>query len=462
MVTLADAIIEEDIYSVRQLLQYGEKANQLDEYGFTPLVEAAIVDNIEITQLLLQAGANPNQQDVTGGTPLQWATENNNLDLCKLLLEHRADPNAYNFSGQPILVMPMLRQQKLLTQLLYQYGADQVFAQDFINTKLLGHSYELVGTGDIVDPHNHFVEVDFEGFFLEVTIGLIADSVHQFQNHYAARQLRRYGGIVNLIVDIMLRASQLIKYQQYRVNLKKYKKTIENLIKQEPLIIPLGYEGHAITFVKYGDILAKCDRREESRLYDNIMYYRVKNPQTFNVEFIKHVLYEKLSDEFVNVELPSILNLQPLTELRVEAQVSGNCSWANVEACIPTLFFLILTQMDPDPNNMAHFKTLALNFFHRWREWNKDRVLQFLIQSFKKSDSIRKACKAEILAAILFQYSNMQQAADKQRLISILEVLSNSPCAYVLQNYLRVYYYMNPTEEGKRFAQLLKEYGYLM
>ena len=42
-----------------------------------------------------------------------------------------------------------------------------------------------------------------------------------------------------------------------------------------------------------------------------------------------------------------------------------NCSWANVEACIPALFFLVLMQMSNDTQALAHYKSLALNYFHR-------------------------------------------------------------------------------------------------
>src|SRR5206468_3297732 len=105
--------------------------------------ETAIIDNPKLTEILLNHGANANMQDVTGGTALQWAAENNNLALCKLLLEHGANPNAYNFSGQPVLVMPMLRRQTELRQLLLSGGANLAFAQDYINTKLLGHLFEL-------------------------------------------------------------------------------------------------------------------------------------------------------------------------------------------------------------------------------------------------------------------------------------------------------------------------------
>ena len=373
MPTLADTILQEDIPTVKYLLDRGEPASQLDEYGFTLLIEAAIVDNIQLVKLLLDYGADPNQQDVTGGTALHWAAENNNLAMSELLLQHQANPNAYTFAGQPVLVMPILRQQQPLKQLLYRYHANQVFAQDFINTKLLGHVFELVGTADINDPQHQFIEVDFEGFFLEVTLGLVSDSVYQFQNHFAARQLRRYSGLSSIAVGAIQRASQLIKYQQYRVDIQQHRTKIDALIQQEPLIIPIGYEGHAITFIKQGNILAKCDRREESRLYDNVMFYRINHPKKCDHQFIKNLIYEKQSSQFINTELPSILALQPLTELKIEAQTSGNCSWANVEACIPAIFFLSLIQMDNQADHLAYYKTLSLNFFHQWRDWNKNR-----------------------------------------------------------------------------------------
>lgn len=459
MVTLADAILQEDINSVRQQLRY-EDVNQIDEYGFTPLIESAIVDNIDIAELLLNQGANANQQDVTGGTALQWAVENNNQTFCQKLLTRGADPNSYNFSGQPVLVMPILRQQTALRQLLISAGADLVFAQDYINTKLLGHMYELVGVANIIDPQHQYVEVDFEGFYLEVTIGLIAESLFQFQNHFAARNLRRYSGLSQFIVEVMQRGAQLIKYQQYRVDKRKYQKEIDALVRQEPVLIPVGYEGHAITFLKRGDIWVKCDRREDSRLYDNVMFYRIRNREAASPEFLKSLIYKKQSDRFINEDIDVILGLEPITEIKVDAQISGNCSWANVEASIPALFFLVLMQTSRDSQATAYYKTLALNYFQRWREWNKDRALHQCIQSYREGDSVRKACKAEILAAILFERCDYSLKADRERIELILSVLLSSPYEYILKNYLKVYYTESYTEEGKRFAAMLKDYGY--
>jgi len=459
--SLADEIINENTENVRAILRAGIDVNQLDEYGFTPLIEAAIADNVQIAEEIIRAGADVNLQDATGGTALTWAVENNNVVLTELLLKLGADANTYTFSGQPVLTMPLLRRQQEIKKLLQKYGAELRFAQDYINTKLLGHVYELVGTADLIAPNNSFVEIDFEGFYLEVTLGIIANALAQFQNHFAARKLKQFAEITQVVINVIERAAYLIKFQQYRTDLAEHKQQIDSLILQEPLLIPVGYEGHAITFIKLGTIIAKCDRREDSRLYDNIVFYQVTRPERLTPAFLKDLFYQKKSDEFVNDELPAFLGLKPITELKIEAQISGNCSWANVEAAIPTVFFLLLMASDQNAKNLSQYKNMALNYFHQWREWNKERSLQFCIQSFREGDTIRNACKAEILAAILYQRCRYSQAADRERIEAILNVLTQAPYQHVLQNYVKTYSYEGISEEGREFAQMLRAYGYL-
>jgi len=38
------------------------------------------------------------------------------------------------------------------------------FAQDYINTKLLGHAFELVGTADIINPKMNLLKSILKGF----------------------------------------------------------------------------------------------------------------------------------------------------------------------------------------------------------------------------------------------------------------------------------------------------------
>jgi hypothetical protein len=460
MPSLTDAILEENLSAIDYFLANGADVNEIDIYGFTPLIEAAIVNNQQICQRLLVAGADVNGQDTVGGSALHWACENNNTALCQLLLKHHANPNLYNFAGQPPLVLPTLRQQSSLRQLLIKQGADEIFCQDFLNTKLLGHLFELVGTASIISPQQEYVEVNFEGYYLEVTINLIRHELANFLNHYAARELRRFAMIGNFIVNVLQHANQLCQFQQYRIDIKKHQSQISQLLAFEPLIIPVGYEGHAITFIKYQDIWIKCDRREDSRLYDNIVLYQVTNTRQLTEQFIQFLLYQKHSSEFINDELQRLLGLKPLTEIKVEAQISGNCTWANVEATIPALFYLIISNGNQDLESMPYYKTLSLNYFNRWREWCKDRQLNFCIQSYHKADVIRRACKAEVLACILFQHSHDRSANNEKRLQAIYQLLNDSPYRYLLQNYLRIYYYESTSEEGKHFATLLREYDF--
>jgi hypothetical protein len=463
-ISLADAIIDEDIEAVRHILQFGVDLNEWDEYGFTYLIEAAIANNIEIARLLINRGAQTNMQDSTGGTALHWAVDNNNLEFVKLLLDHGADPNAFTFAGQPALMLPLLRHQAPLKKLLRQYGADVAFAQDYVNTKLLGHMFELIGTADIVTPRNEFIEMDFEGFYLEFSLSVIADSLKQFSNNYGARNMRRYKEYADRIVAALENAAQIAKFLQYHTDVNAHKVEIDALIRHEPLIIPIGYEGHAVTFIKWGNILAHCDRREDSRLFDPIMIYQVNNTRQFTSDFIRDFIFEKKSDRFVNVEIKQILRMQLLTELKVETQISGNCSWANVEATIPALMFILMMAGtgagSPSPETVAQYQTAALNYFHQWREWNKNRALRFCIQSFQEDDSIRNMCKAEILAAILFQCCRVNNFADQERIEWIMPILLHPTYKHVLDNYVRVYCYESFDKEGQTFLQMIKRFGY--
>src|SRR5262249_24160885 len=158
---------------------------------------------------------------------------------------------------QPVLVQPLLRHQQNLKELLYRHGADLKFAQDYINTKLIGHRFELVGRVDIVDHNNTFIELDFEGFILEFTLGVIQDSLLQFKNNFAARNLRSHFIELQTVIETFAIASELIKYQQHLVNIDSQSQRIATIAQRELLLLPVGFEGHAITFMKCGNLFAK-------------------------------------------------------------------------------------------------------------------------------------------------------------------------------------------------------------
>lgn len=457
--SLAHEIIYGTKQGVAELLEAGADVDETDEYGFTPLIEAAIVDSVEIAHLLLEYGAEVNGADVTGRTALHWAADNHNLSLCKLLLENKADPNAYTSAAQPILVFPLLRHQTELKNLLYHYGADLSFAQDFINGKLLGHRYELEGQVDIVNDKDRFIELDYEGFFLEFTMDIVRNSLERYRNNFAARHLRTYFDYIRKIITAFSVAAELIKYQRYNIDISRYAHKIDALLDHELLMIPVAYEGHAVTFIKYSNLLVRCDRGEHSKLEGTVVVYEIGAPRRFTFEFIKQLIYKRQSKEFINEGIKDFLQLTAVDQLPVEAQLIGNCSWANVEAAIPAILFLLQLRETNSVRDIQAYKNAALNFYREWLAWDKDRALEECVKSFEHASKARKASKAAILGAILFQKCNYQIPRDLEKAEKILSVLTIPEYQYVLKSYLKIYWRDRHTEVGRNLVNLLDDCG---
>ena len=167
--TIANDIINQKMPDFDFYLHQGESLDDMDEYGFTPLIECVICNQVPIAEQLIARGVDINKGDMTDRTALHWAVDNNNLELIKLLLKHGANPNAYAMGGLPILVYPLLREQQTIKHLLYQYGAKIDFALDFIQGKLIGHRFELRGDVDILTAENRFIELDGEKTRLSIS-----------------------------------------------------------------------------------------------------------------------------------------------------------------------------------------------------------------------------------------------------------------------------------------------------
>ncbi|MEE9451577.1 MAG: Dot/Icm T4SS effector AnkH/LegA3 [Gammaproteobacteria bacterium] len=463
MLTLAQAIIKGDRALVESLLQSDEEGvNDLDEYGFTPLIETVIMDHIGLAEYLLAQGADIEQGDVSGRTALHWASDLDRLAFCQLFIKHNADPNAYNRGGQSILVNPLLRRQEPIKQLLTQHGAKLSFAQDFINTKLLGHRYQLHGDVDIVNANGDFIELDFEGFILEFSLDVIYDSLQRYKNHFAARDLRPHFQYLDKIINAFSTASQLLKYQENVRDLASYEYPINQLLQRELLLLPVAYRGHAVTFIKCGHFLAKCDRGENSKREGTVNIYLINNMKALDNNFLKSMIFKRQSQKFIHHYINSELDLQPIGQLPLSAQISGNCSWANVEAAVPTAYLLALLNEQEINSVYENYEDLVKQVFalyQHWLAWDQDRTLYDCIQSFYQSDPAAKASKASILAAVLFQSCDYRNPEDLIRAEKILAVLTEPDYRYVLDNYIQTYCVRRLTVKGNNLLHILDDHG---
>lgn len=455
---LSKTIIHGSLEAVREQLEREENINYVDQYGYTPLIETAIVDDIEKGQLLIDAGADPNQKDITGRSPLHWTISNSNYELTQLLLERGADANAFHMAGEPVLVKPLLRRQDNLKTLLMEHGARTAFAYDYIYAKLTGHRFELVGSVDITNPDGIFIEVDYEGFYLEFCLNLISDSLNAFQNNFAARILAPWFNSIKMSVNAFTIYSLLTRYDHYLLEARKYRKDIMKILSHHPMLLPISQEGHAVVIIKYQNLFAICDRSQEMCSENELPIYYINTPSGLTTDLILDMVYDKQELPDIYAKLHRALKLRVIDKIPMKAQAIGNCSWANVEAAIPILHWM---QQVSDANNKLDKSAItqdSLELFQRWKQWDKQRALQRGIQAFYEADRRRKASIAALLADVLFQCFSADNPGQFEYAAKIIRILKTEGYEYILQTYLQHYVYNKSTKAGKNLMRLLKAY----
>ena len=464
MTTLADAIIKGSVSDVIKIARTNDHLNFIDEYGYTPLIETCIMDDIEKTKVILECKPDLQFPDLIGHSALHWAVDNNNIPLCKLLLDHGANPNAYTIAGMPVLVRPLLRDQKELKELLIQYGAKLIFANDFINAKMLGHRFELKGYVDIVNADGKFVEISLEGFILEFTIEALRKSLVDFRNNFAARQWEREFVKLRTIMGALTRSSRLTRFQHYNIDYKKHMDHITPWIEEDPLIIPVAQEGHAMTLVRAGNILAICDRAmhphqaiTNTEVENKVKIYYMNKPWKLSPKMVSELIYVRQEMAAFHHSLHANLGLQEIGSMPFRAQIAGNCSWANIEACIPTLFYMLcMNNPGKSGEQLLKDKTEAMELFHDWEKWDQQRSLDYFILSFKEADQIRKKAIAEILCAVLFESCSAEKKEDHPLIKKIVPILKTKGLEYISESYMTAYYRHQKTESGENFRRMMR------
>ncbi len=453
--TIANDIISSRVPDLDYYLSQGESLDDIDEYGFTPLIESVISCQLPITQLLLDRGVAINKPDVTGRTALHWAVDNAHLEMIQLLLAKGANPNAYTRSGLAVLVYPVLRGQAAIKHLLYQHNAKLDFALDFITAKLLGHRFELSGDVDILNAESEFIELDYEGFILEFTIAVVKDSLRRFTSSYSTRHMRHLFPSIYAIMDGFAVADELLQLQHHVTLTNQHHQRITQLIQSPLLVLPAASRGHAMCFVRYQQWWAKIDRGENSLKEGSVNIYHMKNPQAITLNFILDFLYKKQNRRYFHKDINHILGLTPVLQLPIAAQIVGNCSWANVQAVIPTAYALQTLQsmetFDAEP---------SLDLYETWIEWDKDRALDECIQRFYAAQPPRAASFAAMLGAVLFQVCDESDAQHLERAEKILPILRLPQYAYVLQSYLEIYCIRKLTRKGNNLLKMLENCGF--
>ncbi len=452
--TLANDILRGQMPNFDAYLREGESLDDMDEYGFTPLIEAVIAKQPAIAKELLARGANINEQDVSKRTALHWAVDNDDVQFSKALLAAGANPNAFTRAGLSVLVYPVLRGQHDIKHLLYQYGGKLDFALDFIAAKLLGHRFELKGDVDILTADNKFIEVNYEGFILEFTVAIIRDSLMRFTSSYSTRHLRRYFGLLYGVIDAFEVADELLQLQRQSSLSEQHRARIAELIQAPLLILPAASRGHAFCFVRHGEWWAKIDRGENSLKEGTVNIYRMRCPDALTPQFVHNFLYTRQPRQFFHQKINQLLGLEPVLKMPLSPQITGNCSWANVQGVVPVAY--ALQQL-----GVSHpfSEEDAMMIYHAWAAWDKDRTIDECIQRFYLAEKARRASIAQMLGAVLFQTCDASLPHHLVRAEKILTILALPEYKYILDSYLQIYCVDTLTKKGNNLLKILDDCG---
>ena len=143
--------------------------------------------------------------------------------------------------------------------------------------------------------------------------------------------------------------------------------------------------------------------------------------------------------------------LRKQDELAIPLQITGNCSWANVEAVIPALLYYWLKRdRIPQPEKQA------LKIYQTWQNWNRNRLLDFCASKIRTANPARRAALSAILAAILFQ---KHQELPEKRLRQLCSILTRGEAIQVLRCYAKVFQPRPQLDLWKSLTMLLENYG---
>lgn len=113
-----------DVETIKKLLNNGEDINVCTVYQNTPLHLAVVKGHVDVTKLLLKNGADVNARNIFQNTPLHLATLNNRAEIVKILLEYGADINSKNIEDDIPLYLAIRDGCVDIAKVLIENGAD--------------------------------------------------------------------------------------------------------------------------------------------------------------------------------------------------------------------------------------------------------------------------------------------------------------------------------------------------
>lgn len=110
--------------SLSEWLRQGSNPNEIDPYGYTPLVNASLRGCIKSVKILINNGADVNMKAIHGYCPLHAASQNGYTELAETLIDNGADTEVKNDDGDTPLMLAVRSEHAAVVDLLCKRGCN--------------------------------------------------------------------------------------------------------------------------------------------------------------------------------------------------------------------------------------------------------------------------------------------------------------------------------------------------
>jgi len=139
--SLAEEVESGDDEATKTWIRDGVNPNEVDAYGYTPLLNACAVGRLSAVNELIKNGADVNKKGQYGFTPLHAAAQNGHRDLVLELLKHGASVNAQNDDLDTPMHLAIRSLRLDIINILLNHSSDPSI-QGFHNKDCIQTAYE--------------------------------------------------------------------------------------------------------------------------------------------------------------------------------------------------------------------------------------------------------------------------------------------------------------------------------
>lgn len=110
--------------SLTEWLRLGSDPNEIDAYGYTPLVNCSLRGCLKSAKILINNGADINMKAMHGYSPLHASAQNGYTELAELLIDNGADTEVKNDDGDTPLMLAIRSEHTSVVDLLCKRGCN--------------------------------------------------------------------------------------------------------------------------------------------------------------------------------------------------------------------------------------------------------------------------------------------------------------------------------------------------